>query len=155
MPFETQPAQPPASILQTLRGGELPPALPSLEAVAAVNRAPISWLERDLSFLAAVRADDLVHLARAGSGAGAAVATAAAPTTVAATAVAGGFAVPAGCTATGVSLRFARCPAVRAARGLAESTGGVKLLLASTEHELVAAITALQNLIGTHGVLQN
>jgi hypothetical protein len=132
-------------------GGELTPALPPLEAVAAVNRAPITWLEWNFGFLAAVRADDLVHLARVGPGAGAAIAAAAA----APAAIAAAIAVATRCAAAGVSLSLASGPTIGAARGLAESTSGVELLLAGTEHELITAIAALQNLIGTHVVLQN
>ncbi len=50
-----------------------------LEAVPAVYRSAFRRLERDLAFLAAVRANRLVHLARAAEASAAESASAAAP----------------------------------------------------------------------------
>lgn len=110
----------------------------SLEALTAVNRLSWAWIERYFGFFPAFAARGRVKRALP-----AAVATKVAttrtgvPTTVAVVTKATAMAKA---IATTVSLRLALLPTARASLWFGKTSGRVKILLTSREHELVAAI---------------
>src|SRR5690349_8989710 len=97
------------------------------EAIAAVDRAALGWLERNLGFLAAARAADGEHLSLARLSRGV--------SPVATTALA--------------ALRLASgATAWAPRRGIVKPLGRVKLLLAGSKREECAAVAACEGLVG-------
>src|SRR6478609_7080885 len=131
------------------------------EAIRAIDGLAAGRAERNLGFLAAVRAGRGEHLPRPtiaipttiGAVAAAAAAAAAVATTggiPAAGAVAAVAAGPGAGTGAAVPSSLAAGPARRASARLGEPALGVEVLLTRGEHELLPAIRAGQGLVAVH-----
>src|SRR4249919_1381491 len=140
------------------------------EAIRAIDGLAAGWAERDLGFLAAVRAGRGEHLprptiaipttVRAVAAASAAAAAAGAAAAIAAVATAGGIpaagaiaavaAGPGAGTGAAVPGSLAAGPTRRASARLGEPALGVEVLLTRGEHELLPAVRAGQGLVAVH-----